>query len=76
VKWFLGRAEPGDRLHSLGVKKPVQKDDLLKQTTNSIPMNKNARAAIDNAIRKATFFNVVENIPIFSSWLKPEKWDR
>ena len=52
------------------------RSDLLKQTTNSIPVNKNARTTIDNAIRKATFFDVVENIPIFSSWLKPEGWDR
>jgi hypothetical protein len=39
-------------------------------------MSKNARATIDNAIRKAIFFDVVENIPIFSPWLKPEVWDR
>jgi hypothetical protein len=59
-------------------KRSVQKirSILLKQTTNSIPMIKNARATIDNAIRKATFFDVVENIPIFSSWLKPDEWDR
>ena len=42
----------------------------------SIPMSKNARATIDNAIRKATFFDVPKNILIFSSWLKPEVWDR
>jgi hypothetical protein len=38
-------------------------------------MIKNARATIDNAIRKATFFDVAKNTLILSSRLKPEVWD-